>query len=89
MLKEDALKLENLNVPTQGIHVTIKEELCNLSDSIDREWLIGGDFNEVLKASEELRGQPRKCHQKLPKRSNRLEQNYLSKHLLKEEKNPC
>lgn len=74
MWKEDTLKLDNVYVTPQGIHVMVKvlpnfkvwffsaiyaspdfntrtqlwEDLCNLSQTHKEEWLIGGDFNEVL-----------------------------------------
>ncbi|KAH0779196.1 hypothetical protein KY290_005623 [Solanum tuberosum] len=82
MWNEDTLKLENLSITPQGIHVTIKvlpnspscffstiyaspdfntrtnlwKELGNLSKTITGEWLIGGDFIEVLHANDKLGG---------------------------------
>lgn len=82
MWKEDLLKLDNISIIKQGIHVHIKvcptpdswlffaiyaspdletrkslwTELIDIGKNYPMDWLLGGDFNEVLNAQEKLEG---------------------------------
>ncbi|KAH0644173.1 hypothetical protein KY284_032057 [Solanum tuberosum] len=55
MWKEDTVKLDSLTSTQQGIHV-MASELCQIAETYNSEWVIGGDFNEVTQAKEKLGG---------------------------------
>lgn len=37
-------------------HLKLWDELYGLANSIDMDWLVAGDFNEIIQASEKLGG---------------------------------
>ncbi|KAH0669595.1 hypothetical protein KY289_024088 [Solanum tuberosum] len=56
MWEKDLLKLSDISMTSQSIHVMVQTELTNISRSMKGDWVIWGDFSEILKASEKLGG---------------------------------